>query len=78
MLELREIEQAILANGRVDGPELRMLRRELYADDKIDRQEADFLHPPLPWSGCAKHPRKTYSFSARANSSSSFSAWSFA
>ena len=43
MLELREIEQVILANGRVDGPELRMLRRELYADGKIDRQEADFL-----------------------------------
>ena len=27
----------------VDGPELEMLRRQLYADGKIDRQEADFL-----------------------------------
>ena len=43
MLHLREIEQAILANGRVDGPELEALRRQLYADGKIDRQEADFL-----------------------------------
>lgn len=29
MLHLREIEQAILANGRVDGPELEALRRQL-------------------------------------------------
>ena len=43
MPELREIEQTILANGRVDGPELKMLWRELYADGKIDRQKADFL-----------------------------------
>jgi hypothetical protein len=43
MLRLREIEQAILANGRVDGPELEGLRRELYAGGKIKRREADFL-----------------------------------
>jgi len=43
MIELRQIEQTILANGRVDGPELEALRRQLYADGKIDRQEADFL-----------------------------------
>jgi tellurite resistance protein len=43
MQNLRAIEGKILANGRVDTPELEMLRRELYADGKIDRQEADFL-----------------------------------
>ena len=43
MLRLREIEQAILANGRVDGPELEALRRQLYAGGKIERREADFL-----------------------------------
>ena len=43
MQNLRKIEQSILANGRVDGPELEALRRELYADGKIDRREADFL-----------------------------------
>ena len=43
MLKLRQIEQAILATGKVDGPELERLRRELYAHDKIERPEADFL-----------------------------------
>jgi hypothetical protein len=43
MLRLQEIERAILANGRVDGPELQALRRQLYAGSKIERREADFL-----------------------------------
>ncbi len=43
MLYLREIERAILANGRVDGPELEALRRQLYAGRKIEREGADFL-----------------------------------
>ena len=43
MLHLREIEQAILANGRVDGPELEALRRQMYASGKIELREADFL-----------------------------------
>jgi hypothetical protein len=43
MLHLREIEQTILANGRVDGTELTALRRLLYAGGKIERPEADFL-----------------------------------
>ena len=43
MLQLRHIEQDILATGKVDGPELEELRREVYADGKIDRQKADFL-----------------------------------
>jgi uncharacterized tellurite resistance protein B-like protein len=40
---LREIEQAILANGRADGTELEALRRQMYASGKIERREADFL-----------------------------------
>ena len=43
MQNLRQIEQAILANGKVDGPELESLRRLLYAGDRIERREADFL-----------------------------------
>jgi hypothetical protein len=43
MLHLREIEQTILQNGRVDGPELAALRQQLYAGGKIERPEADFL-----------------------------------
>jgi uncharacterized tellurite resistance protein B-like protein len=43
MVNFRQIEQVILANGKVDSHELDVLRRELYADGKIDRAEADFL-----------------------------------
>src|SRR5207245_778668 len=43
MMNLRELEQHILANGRVDGPELEALRKHLYASGTIDRRGADFL-----------------------------------
>ena len=43
MLKLRQVEKDILATGKVDGPVLESLRRELYAHDKIERPEADFL-----------------------------------
>src|SRR5436190_23003477 len=43
MVDLRQIEHDILANGRVDGPELEVLRRQLYAGGPIDRRGADFL-----------------------------------
>ena len=43
MQNLRQIEQEILAKGRVEGQEIERLRHELYADGKIDRKEADFL-----------------------------------
>jgi uncharacterized tellurite resistance protein B-like protein len=43
MPDLREIEERVLANGRVDGHDVEVLRRVLYADGKIDRKEADFL-----------------------------------
>jgi hypothetical protein len=43
MLELRQIAQNILATGKVNGHELEVLRRTLYADGKVYRQEADLL-----------------------------------
>jgi uncharacterized tellurite resistance protein B-like protein len=43
MPSLREIEERLVANGRVEGHEVRLLRELLYADGKIDRGEADFL-----------------------------------
>ena len=43
MLDLRQMEEAILANGKVESQELEMLRRELYSAGKIGRREADFL-----------------------------------
>lgn len=43
MVNLRQIEQKILANGKVDGPELETLRQSVYGNGKIDRQKADFL-----------------------------------
>ena len=41
--ELRQIEQVILATGKVDSDELEMLRKQIYAGGKIDRRGADFL-----------------------------------
>jgi len=43
MPDLRQIEQDILATGKVERHELEVLRRVLYADGKISRREADFL-----------------------------------
>ena len=43
MQDLRQIEHDILANGKVDGPELEVLRRQLYAGGTINRRGADFL-----------------------------------
>jgi uncharacterized tellurite resistance protein B-like protein len=43
MLPFRKIEQEILAIGRVNGPELEVLRQLIYADGKVDRPKADFL-----------------------------------
>jgi hypothetical protein len=43
MLKLRQIEQEIMAKGKVDSPELELLRGQLYADGKIDRAKAEFL-----------------------------------
>jgi len=43
MLHLRQIEQTILAKGRVDETDLVALRRHLYTSGKIERREADFL-----------------------------------
>jgi uncharacterized tellurite resistance protein B-like protein len=43
MLELRKIEQDILATGKVDNHELEVLRERLYSGGKIARPEVDFL-----------------------------------
>jgi len=43
MAHLPAYMEEILANGKVDTPEMETLRRELYADGKIDRREADWL-----------------------------------
>lgn len=43
MLRLRQIEQDIMRTGKIDGPELEVLRRQIYANGKIERAEADFL-----------------------------------
>ncbi len=43
MQDLRQIEQKILANGRVDTAELEVLRQQLYAGGKVNRRGADFL-----------------------------------
>jgi hypothetical protein len=43
MLKLRQIEEDILATGKVDSHELEVLGRELFAGGKIGRREADFL-----------------------------------
>src|SRR3954470_12259517 len=34
---------SILADGTIDETEVKILRKELYADGKIDKQELDFL-----------------------------------
>jgi uncharacterized tellurite resistance protein B-like protein len=41
--ELRTLINGILANGRVEGNEIEAMRKALYADGKIDDQEADLL-----------------------------------
>ena len=43
MMKLRQIEQDILAKGKIDGPHMESLRQELYANGHIDRPKADFL-----------------------------------
>jgi hypothetical protein len=43
MVKLLQIEQDILANGKVDGPELEVLREQIYGAGPIDREKADFL-----------------------------------
>ena len=43
MMKLRQIEQDILATGKVNTPELEVLRQEMHAHGNIERPEADFL-----------------------------------
>lgn len=43
MTDLRQIEQDILAIGKAEGKALELLRKEVYAEGKINRPTADFL-----------------------------------
>ena len=43
MLELRKIEQDILATGKVNTQEVETLRKRVYSGGKVARPEADFL-----------------------------------
>ena len=43
MPDLRQVEQDILATGKVESHELAVLRRVVYAGRKVGRREADFL-----------------------------------
>jgi hypothetical protein len=43
MLEMRKIEQDILATGKVDTRDLELLRQRVYVEGKVGRPEADFL-----------------------------------
>ena len=43
MSTLSELKKSILADGVIDEAEVQQLRAVLYADGKIDKEEADFL-----------------------------------
>ena len=43
MMHLRQIEQDVLATGKLDGHHLEVLHQGVYAEGKIDRRGADFL-----------------------------------
>ena len=44
MADFRKLAlEAILADGKIDDPEVRLLQRELWADGKIDAKEVQFL-----------------------------------
>jgi hypothetical protein len=42
-MDLGPIKRDTWASGKIDGPELDLLLRQLYASDRIDRREADYL-----------------------------------
>jgi hypothetical protein len=43
MRQIRELGDQIVANGRVEDHEIKMLEKLLYSDGKVDRKEANFL-----------------------------------
>ena len=43
MTDLRTLQTKILANGKIEGHEVELLRNQLSADGKIDRKEAELL-----------------------------------
>ena len=45
MAEWRKVAKALaLGDGRIDTKEVAILRRELFADGKIDKSELEFLY----------------------------------
>jgi hypothetical protein len=57
--DLREIEERLIANGRVEGLEIELLRGLLTRDGKVDREEADYLvelHKRVPHRSHAFEP----------------------
>jgi len=43
MPSLREMMKKMLADGKIDGHEIEALCDRIYADDVVDREEAEFL-----------------------------------
>jgi hypothetical protein len=41
--QLRKLGAELLANGKIEGHEIELLRMHFAADGKVDRQEAEFL-----------------------------------
>ncbi len=43
MINLSNLKQSILADGKIDKDEVILIKDAIYADGKIDKDEADFL-----------------------------------
>jgi hypothetical protein len=43
MMSLRQLEEDILATGKIDSHQLEALRQRVYAGANVDRRKADFL-----------------------------------
>jgi hypothetical protein len=43
MADLQKLKATILADGMIEDHEVEVIRQELYADGKIDKDEAEFL-----------------------------------
>ncbi len=43
MANLQELKEAVLADGIIDGDEVKQIETAIYADGKVDQEEADFL-----------------------------------
>src|SRR3954470_7206121 len=43
MADLNDLKKQLLADGKIDNEEVKLIREQLYADGKIDREEVEFL-----------------------------------